>query len=324
MRTSTLLAAAALCLGTASSHAPAHAAEPMTLRVGNSSAIAFNFMPLEIGEKLGTYRRNGVAVEEIDLGGSAKLHQAMVAGGIDIGLAAGTDIPYLVKGAPEICVGAIALTPALLGIVVPYDSPIHSLADLKGKRIGISTVGSLTQWIAFQVERHEGWPKDSLTMITDGSTSAPQIAALETGQVDAQVSGAALGWNLEEKKKGRLLAPASAFVGPFLMNVIYASDAVVRNHPGAVRAFLKAWYETVAYMAGHKAETVAFENGIDHFSTAVNEKQYDVVMPSLSRDGRFPPEAVAKVAQSFVELKILPKAPDMSKYLTTRFLPPRG
>jgi len=49
-----------------------------------------------------------------------------------------------VKGAPEIAVGAIALTPALFGVIVPADSPIHSLADLKGKRIGISTVGSLT------------------------------------------------------------------------------------------------------------------------------------------------------------------------------------
>jgi ABC-type nitrate/sulfonate/bicarbonate transport system substrate-binding protein len=41
----------------------------------------------------------------------------------------------------EIGVGAIALTPALFGITPPYNSPIHSLADLKGKKIGITTIG---------------------------------------------------------------------------------------------------------------------------------------------------------------------------------------
>jgi NitT/TauT family transport system substrate-binding protein len=221
-------------------------------------------------------------------------------------------------------VGAIALTPALFGIIVPYDSPARTLADLKGKRIGISTVGSLTQWLAFQLEKKEGWPIDNLTFITDGSTTAPQVAALTTGQVDAQVGAAAMGWNLEEQKKGRVLAPAADFVGPFLQNVIYASDTIVRDHPDEVRAFLAGWYDAVEFMATHRAETIAAENAINGFSQSVNEKQYDAVMPSQSRDGTFPSEAVAKVAQSFVELRILSAAPDMSKYLTPQFLPPHG
>lgn len=61
---------------------------------------------------------------------------------------------------------------------------------------------------------------------------------------------------------------------------------------------------------------------IDNFPKPVNAKQYDAVMPALSRDGRFPPQAVATVAKPFVELKILPAVPDMTKYLTELFLPP--
>jgi len=292
-----------------------------TIRVGNSSSGAFNFIPLNVGLKQGFFTKNGLDVQEIDLGGSSKLHQAMVAGGIDFGLGSGTDIPFLVKGAPETGVGAIALTAALFGITVLYDSPIHSLADLKGKRIGISTVGSLTQWLALQVARKEGWPPDTFTFITDGSTSAPQLAALETKEIDAQVSGAALGWNLEEQKKGRLLAPASEFVGPFLMNVIFASNAIIEKEPDAVRAFLKGWYEAVNFMATHKDATVTVEHETDNYSLSVDAKQYDAVMPSLSRDGTFPPDAVEAVSRSFVELKLLPSEPDMSKYLTPRFLP---
>jgi NitT/TauT family transport system substrate-binding protein len=291
------------------------------VRVGNSSATAFNFMPLAFGIKLGNFAKNGIDVQVVDLGGASKIYQAMIAGSIDMSLAAGTDIPFIMKGVPETGVGAIAITPALLGIVVPWNSPIHSLADLKGKKVGFSTVGSLTQWVAFAAVHKAGLTPKDITGVTDGSTSPPQIAALETGQVDAQVSAVALGWNLEQQKKGRLLASASEFVGPFLLNAIYARNDFIKTHPDAVRGFLKGWYETVNFMATHRAETVAFETSIDHFSDAVNEKQYDTVMPSLSRDGTFPPDAVAATARSMVDLGMLKTEPDMAKFLTTRFLP---
>lgn len=311
-----------LCLVVAAILGAAPAAKAATVvRVGNSSATAFNFMPLAYGIKLGNFAKNGVDVQVVDLGGASKIYQAMISGSIDMSLAAGTDIPFIIKGVPETGVGAIAITPALLGIVVPWNSPIHSLADLKGKKIGVSTLGSLTEWVAFEAAQKAGFSPKDFTIVTDGSTSAPQIAALETGQVDAQVSAVALGWNLEQHKKGRLLASASQFVGPFLLNAIYAQNDFIKTHPAAVRGFLKGWYETVNFMATHRAATIEFEKKIDTFSAAVDAKQYDALMPAMSRDGTFPPAAVAATAQSLVDLHMVKTKPDMAKFLTTRFLP---
>jgi NitT/TauT family transport system substrate-binding protein len=315
-----ILAAALLGIG-ASNVAPALANS--AIKVGNSSAQAFNFLPLGIGIEQKFFEKNGVDVSEVDLGGSAKLHQAMTAGAIDLGLGAGTDIAFLVKGAPETAVGAIAITPALFGVIVQYDSPIQKLSDLKEKRIGISTVGSLTQWLAFQIAKKEGWDPHSFTFVTDGSEYTPQLAALETQAIDAQISGAALGWNLELQKKGRLLAPASEWVGAFLQNVVFASNDIIQKDPEAVRGFLKGWLEGVAYMGSHKDETIAFARSKDHFAEDVEQKQYTNVMPSFSKDGTFPPDAVAPVRASFVDLGILPTEPDMSKYMAEKFLPGR-
>ncbi|HEX3970301.1 MAG TPA: ABC transporter substrate-binding protein [Stellaceae bacterium] len=311
---------AAAVLGAAALNAiPAQANS--ALKVGNSSAQAFNFLPLSIGIEQKLFAKNGVDVTEIDLGGSAKLHQAMTAGAIDLGLGAGTDIAFVAKGAPEKAVAAIAITPALFGVIVPDGSPIKTLSDLKDKRIGISTVGSLTQWLAFQIAKKEGWDPKSFTFVTDGSEYTPQLAALETHAIDAQISGAALGWNLELQKKGRLLAPASAWVGAFLQNVVFASDDIIKKDPTAVRNFIKGWLEGVAYMASHKEATIAFARTKDNFAEEVEEKQYTNVMPSFSMDGTFPPDAVAPVKASFVDLGILPTEPDMSKYMTEEFLP---
>lgn len=292
--------------------------------VGNSSATAFNFMPLAYGIKLGNFAKNGVDVQPVNLEGAAKIYAAMIAGSIDMSLAAGTDVPFILKGVPETGVGALAITPALLGLIVPWNSPIKTLADLKGKKVGVSTEGSLTEWVAFAAAAKAGLARSDITIVAVGSTTAPQVAALVTGQIDVAVSAVALGWNLEEQKKGRLLASASDFVGPFLLNAIYARDDFLKQHPDAVRGFLKGWYETVNYMATHRAETVQFEKSIDSFSEAVDAKQYDVVMPSLSRDGTFPPAALAATAQSMVDLHMLPTEPDMMKFFTTRFLPHGG
>ena len=315
-----ILAAALLGIG-ASNVAPALANS--AIKVGNSSAQAFNFLPLGIGIEQKFFEKNGVDVSEVDLGGSAKLHQAMTAGAIDLGLGAGTDIAFLVKGAPETAVAAIAITPALFGVIVQYDSPIQKLSDLKEKRIGISTVGSLTQWLAFQIAKKEGWDPHSFTFVTDGSEYTPQLAALETHAIDAQISGAALGWNPELQKKGRLLAPASEWVGAFLQNVVFASNDIIQKDPEAVRGFLKGWLEGVAYMGSHKDETIVFARSKDHFAEDVEQKQYTNVMPSFSKDGTFPSDAVAPVRASFVDLGILPTEPDMSKYMTEKFLPGR-
>jgi ABC-type nitrate/sulfonate/bicarbonate transport system substrate-binding protein len=292
-----------------------------TVHVGNSSATSFNFMPLSFGIKLGNFAKNGVDVQPVNLEGASKIYQAMIAGSIDMSLAAGTDVPFILKGVPETGVGALAITPALLGVIVPWNSPIHSLADLKGKKVGVSTEGSLTEWVAFAAAAKAGLARSDITIVADGSTTAPQVAALVTNQVDAQVSAVALGWNLEEQKKGRLLASASDFVGPFLLNAIYARNDFIKEHPDAVRGFLKGWYETVNFMATHRAETIQFEKSIDSFADAVNEKQYDAVMPSLSRDGTFPADALAATARSMVDLHMLPTEPEMTKFLTTRFLP---
>lgn len=297
----------------------ATAAEKLT--VARSSTSGFTFDPLNIGIEKGIYAKNGLDVQAVVMEGSAKLHQAMLAGALDIGLGAGSDIAFLVKGSPETAVGAIMGGAGIYGLTIGPDSSIHSVADLKGKKIGISTTGSMMQWLVLQLVKQQGWKPDDVTMVTVGSNATGQTAALETHQVDATMGAAALGWQLETEKRGRLLIPASAIVHDFLMNAAFAANKLMAERPDALRAFLKSWYETVAFMRANRAETVTLARKIDGFSQAVEERNYDAVMPYMSTDGKFPPKGLAAVGRSFVDLGILPTEPDMSKYVTERFLP---
>jgi NitT/TauT family transport system substrate-binding protein len=314
-------AAAAVALGImlALGATPGSAAEK--LAVARSSASGFTFDPLNIGIEKGIYAKHGLDVQMSVMEGSAKLHQAMLAGAIDIGLGAGTDISFVVKGSPETAVGAVMIGAGIYGLVLGPDSQIHTVADLKGKKIGVSTIGSLTQWLVLRLVQQQGWTRDDITMVTVGSSATGQTAALETHQIDAVMGAAALGWQLETQNRGRLLIPASQIVTNFLMNAVFASNKLIADRPGAIRAFLRGWYETVAYMRANRGETVKLARAIDGFAQEVEERNYDAVMPSMSSDGKFPAEGLKAVGRSFVDLNILPSDPDASIYVTERFLP---
>jgi NitT/TauT family transport system substrate-binding protein len=292
------------------------------LRVGSPSVQSFSFLPLRVGSMHGFFAKHDIEPEEVTLNGSARLHQAMTAGSLDIALGAGPDLIFLVKGAPELAVANMAGPPLLMGVTVRYDSPAHTAGDLKGKRIGISTAGSLTQWLMLELARQKGWGADSLTYVTVGAELPNQVAALVTRQIDAVVSSSALGLELAEGKRGRLLFPASDIVHDFMIHAIFASEAMVRERPDAIRRFLQGWFETIAYMRATRDETVRASQERTHFSTAVEEQQYDLVMPMFSTTGRFDPSALATIQRSFVDLKLIDKEPDLTKYRTEQFLPP--
>ncbi|HXQ52489.1 MAG TPA: ABC transporter substrate-binding protein [Stellaceae bacterium] len=291
------------------------------LVVGKAAPGAFSFVPLDIGMEKGFFAKRGLEIQSLGFSGSAKLHQAMAAGNLDIGLGAGSDVIFPIKGDPETGVANLAGPPLLMSFIVPWNSPVKTADDLKGKRVGISTVNSLTQWLALELARQKGWGPDGLTFITVGAETAPQVAALVTGQIDALVSSTALGLRLAQEQRGRDLFPASDVVKVFMIHAIYASNQLLHDKPDAVRRFLAGWFETIAYMRKNKEETVRITRTVTNFPQDVEDQEYDIVMPMFSLDGKFDPAALAVLRRSFVDLHLLDTEPDLTKYFTEAYLP---
>ena len=219
----------------------------------------FGYIPLDVGMKYGFFDREGLEIEEINFTGGSKLTQAFTAGAVDIGLSSGPEMAFIAKGAPEIAVGSITNSPAFMAIVVSANSAVRNLDDLKGKKFGVTTVGSLTSWLVDELNRVKGWTTDAdrAVSIAIGGEPAAQLSAFKTGQIDASITSPGGGYQLEEAKVGRLLIDVSSYVKDLQLFTIFASNAIVQQNPDAVRRFLSGWYKTVAYMKTHKAETVA-------------------------------------------------------------------
>jgi len=299
---------------------PAQAAEK--LNVGKAVPEAFSFVPLDVGIRTGIFAKHGVDVNSIAFAGDAKLQQAMVAGSLDIALGSGPAMAFIAKGSPIKAVGALTGAPSLMTIVVKYDGPIHAVEDLKGKKVSVSTVGSLTYWLTTETSQREGWGNAGITVAPMGAM-APQVAALMRGDIDGVVTDIATALDLEARHQARIVIRFGDVIKDFHTNVIFATDALISKRPQAVKAFLAGWYETIAYMSSHKAETVKISADVMKKSDDISAKTYDVLMPIFSTDGKFNPTALTTLRKSYVDMKLLPSPPDMSKLIDPRFLPSR-
>jgi hypothetical protein len=74
-------------------------------------------------------------------------------------------------------------------------------------------------------------------------------------------------------------------------------------------------------MQTHKAESVKIGAKVGRVSEEIESKVYDDIMPTFSTDGKFNPKALDTLADSFVDLGMLPSKPDMSKITTEKYLP---
>lgn len=299
--------------------ATAHAADK--LRVGKSIGAAFTYVPLDVGVSHGFFQKEGLDIEIYNFGGAARQTQAMTAGSVDIGLGSSTAMALIIKGAPMRAVGVIANSVANIGILVPADSPIQTLADLKGRKIGITTPGSLTDWMLRELNRSQGWSSDAAQGVAIGSSRAGNIAALKTRSIDALIDDYSTVFDQRDAKDLRLLAKASTFSRDFVREVIFATDTAIKDRPDEVRRFVKGWLESIAFMKSHRAETSVIGGKVQSIGPENYGKMYDAAISMFSDTGKFDPAKLEVLRSSFVELGILPTAPDMSKLYTEEFLP---
>jgi len=305
-------------LAMAALSAPAGAAE--TLRVGKAVPFAWTFTPLDVGIETGQFAKQGLTVEPSAFGGDAKLQQALTADGIDIGIGSGPGMAFMAKGVPVKAVAAMAGIPTNMAVMVSYNSSIKSVDDLKGKRIGVTTVGSLTDWIGKRIGVLKGWGARGIDIVAIGGMESAR-AAMKTNQIDGYISSLESGYTLEEAKEWRVITTATPFVNHFITHVIFVREEVIEKRSQAVRAFLQGWFNTIAFMKANKAKTVEITTKVLNLSPAVIGRAYDEEVCIFSDDGVFDPEAVAALKQSFIEMGLLKEIPDDKVMFTTQFVP---
>ena len=297
---------------------PSHAETTLAVaKVANDFALIMG----DYGTKLGIFQRDGVD-PEISLITQAKMVQASIAGSVDMALASGATLAFAAKGAPLKAVAALSGPVSILVLVVRPNNSIPNIDALRGRTVAVSNIGSLTDWVVSQLAISRGWKAGDIKRVGVGDTPA-RIAAVRAGNADAAVIDIASALSLQERGEAKILLNFGSVTKNFQNQIIYATDDAIAKKPDAVRDFVKGWFATIAYAKQNKLQTVAFAAQELGVRQSVAAKVYDELMPSdfFSTDGLIAPRTLSAMSKSFVELKLLPKEQDLSRFVTDKFLP---
>jgi len=290
------------------------------VKLGKAVPNSFAFGATEVGIEAKIFEREGIEVEVTSFRGDAQMQQALAAGSLDIGLGSGPALGFRAKGAPAIGVAVMYGPPANLALVLPFDTPIKAIGDLRGKRIGVTTAGSLTDWLVRELSRQQAWGSDGIQILALGQMQA-RLAAIQRGELDGMVIEAATGYELEEAGKAKNFLLFGDIAKDFYTHVIFATDAMIEKRPDLLRRFLRGWFKTVAFMKANKDFVVRSEAKTIEVKPGIAAKIYDAQIGGFSSDGAWSPAAIEVIRHSLKELGILTSVPDAKAIYNDAFVP---
>jgi NitT/TauT family transport system substrate-binding protein len=292
------------------------------VRFGKSVPNSFAFSTAEIGIDAKIWQQENIELAVSAFRGDAQMQQALTAGAVDIAVGSGPGLGFRAKGVPAIGVAAMYGPPANLALTVLANSPIKTVADLKGKRIGVTTLGSLTDWLTRKLSQQQGWGPEGIQVMPLGAVPA-RLAAMERGELDGMVIESATGYELEEQGKGRNILLFGDIEKHFYTHVIYATDEIIAKRPELLRRFLRGWFKTVAFMKANKAAAVTSGAKVVQVRESIMSKVYDAQIGGFSLDGAWDLQSIDVIRDSLKDLGILDAIPEAKTIYNDQFVPVR-
>jgi NitT/TauT family transport system substrate-binding protein len=290
------------------------------VKVGKSSGPMILAM-VQYGQAAHIWETVGLEVESVQFAGEAQTMQALASGSVEFGFGSGAGLAYPVKGVPATAVAAVAGPPYNLVLVVRPDSPIHAPGDLKGKIVGVSSAGSLTDWSVHELSRQMGWGSDGIEALPTGASRAG-LAALTTGEIGGLTLAEGAAYEAQDHGQARIILTFGDYIKSFHANILFAANSVIESNPALVERFLKGWFRTVDYVLAHPdfgAKVGAETTGI---SEDAAEKAFnDEVVRMTTKDGSFNPQAIEVVRRTMKEMGVLENVPEAAALYSTRFVP---
>lgn len=292
----------------------------------------FYYLPLTVAEQLGYFKDEGLQVEISDFAGGSKALQAMVGGSADVVSGAYEHtISMQAKGQPITAFVLQGRAPQIVMVVSNKTMPNYrSVADLKGKKIGVSAPGSSTSMMANFVLAKGGLKPSDVSFIGVG-TSAGALSAMRSGQIDAMANLDPVITMLEQKKEVRVIADTrtlkdtnTVFGGPMPAATLYAPQAFLQKYPNTAQALTNAMVRSLKWLqkAGPSDIIKVVPESYLLGDRALYIDAFSKVREALSPDGTFPaagPKTALTTLQAF-QPELADKNIDLAKTYTNEFV----
>ncbi len=256
----------------------------------------------------GYYRDEGLDVELI-LMSAPIASRALLSGDVDVATVGGAGLPPVLSGAP------------LRFIFSTYNRPmfwlfgkaeIRSVKELKGKRVGVSGIGSGPDSLLREALRRNALEGRDVAILSLGVM--PTIySGLQSGVVDAAMLSPPFTFRAEEDGFRELIAfPKQDLVE--MQGSILIKESFLQSDPATLEKFIRATYKGFLYIKQNRSGTIPILGRYLQVKEELAAKAYEqVVRPAMTQDGTLNEEMQKKAVENVLKRLDLKEAPPLSR-----------
>lgn len=321
------------CGGSGAKTAPKNAAGEATVRIMVGGLNKQIYLPVMLAKSLGYYKAQGINVQLSDEPAGVDAETAMLAGQVDavVGFY-DHNIDLQSKGKSTESVVQLLQAPGEVEMVRDDEAgTVKSPADFAGKHLGVTGLGSSTNFLTQYLEAKNGVKAGSATSVAVGAGST-FVAAMQNKQIDAGMTTEPTISLLQQKHLAeplidmRTTAGAKAALGgTYPASCLYLTTAYVRKNPEVVQKLVNVYVETLKWIQTHTPAEIADKMPADYYA-GVGKDVYTTALQNekamYSPDGLMPsegPATVLKVLSAF-DPTVKGHTVDLSKTYTNDFV----
>ncbi len=266
-------------------------------------------LPFTIARDKGYYRAEGLDVELI-LMSAPNASRALLSGDVAVATVGGAGMPPLLRGSPM----KFLFTTYNRAMFWLYAKPeIRDVKALKGKRVGVSGIGSGPDSLLREILRLHGLDANRDVTILSLGVMPTIYSGLQSGIVDGAMLSPPVTFKSEEAGFRELVAfPTQDLVE--LQGSILVRDASLQSEPAQMERFLRASYKGFLHIKENRSATIPIIARYLQVSEAQAAKAYDqVVRPAMTQDGTLSQDMQAKAVEHVLKRLDLKEAPPLAK-----------
>jgi NitT/TauT family transport system substrate-binding protein len=296
-----------LCIGE-----PVHSQKaPLTIALQDSP----DMMPALVAHHSGYFSQEGLETRPVVFRSGVQLIQSVIGGDAQIGICSVPEVIQAVGAGAKVKVpwGNSNLMP--FAIVSRPD--IRSIQELKGKKIAISSPGSLTDFLTRYVLKNRGLEPSQVSLLSIGGVST-RFAALLSGGVDASLISAAF-FSRARESKLNLLFMLAEVIPEWPLSVICVREEMMGQREAEFRSFLKAYRQAaVALKTNRPAAIQAMRKGLRYDEKTAAEA-YDAYVKSFPADGHVAEKGMELMFEQMLDSGTLKKKLSLSDVIDYRY-----
>lgn len=275
---------------------------------------ALSQLPSYAGVRFGLFREEGLDVQIVLMNGRL-VGPALLQGDLDYSTLADTLLRAATTGLPVKVIAFGGIRPALALNVRPE---IKTGADLKGKNIAVTSVGTTTDLVAREIVRSFGISDREI--VTQGlGSQANNQTALRTGAVAAALFTPPYDV-IMEKEGYRVIAWAGDVIKEQLQAGLATSDGKIARNPGQVKRMVRGFVKSLAFLRKEKTRVVEMIAKQWKIEPDIAEKSYQVMIKTFSANGSASDGAIENVIQQTLKANKSQKQVSHAQVVNLSFL----